>query len=313
MQPCDHKSLARGTHRFSIPCVGLPMLNRPFLGQVVLIVATSVLTGAQPEGNFKTVDERYLKAISDAEEKLFANLNKVLAKAKDKPAREKIAYEIEQFKKYKLIPAGVPTKDYVRARDAAITALASQYEPAIKAQRAAKNSDEADTLEKNYGTLVKNARGFGIAIPDPASRPFVIIRNVAENAVLEAIDPKRSGSRLTVAKYARGKPGQIWRLEQGEGGVAFRSTLSNLCLHVPAGTRTEGDRLILYGPESLNAHYSWTADEQLREVVFVSCFNDLVLSVKEITEKGQVGTFIIQEKRSEEKPARQYWKIELAK
>ncbi|QEL20536.1 RICIN domain-containing protein [Limnoglobus roseus] len=289
------------------------MFNRLMLGHVVVLVATTGLIAAPPDAVLKSTVERFEKSIADAEGKLRANLDKALTRAKDRAAREEIAYQIEQFDKVREVPAGIPTKEYVQSRDTAISALASQFETRIKSLRSAKKTAAADDLEGEYAALVKKARDFGIAMPDPAPTPLVVIRNKASGGVLEAVDPKRGGSKVLVANYVQGRVNQVWRLERGAGGVAFRSAGGNLYLHVPASSQTEGEQLVLWGPEKVNEHFSWKGQERLREVSLVSCFNGLALSSKVITEKGQTATYLTQEKLPEKPTVDQVWKIEVQK
>jgi len=286
--------------------------HRHLIGQLVVLMAASALTAAPPD-DLKRAGEGFEKAVTDAEGKLRASLTAAGEKAKDKAAKVKVAYQVEQFDKFRELPTCVPTKEYTRARDAAIKELASRYEPAVKSLRA-KDPDGADELEGEYAALVKKARGFGLAVPDPSTNPVVVIRCKAGDGVLEAVDPKAAGSKVVVSKFARGRASQLWRVERGDGGFALRSAAGSGYLHVPAGSQTEGERLVLWDMETANANFSWKAEERLREVVLVSCFNELALTKKEITEKGQVGTYLVQDKKGKKKaPPEQVWTIEVQK
>ena len=284
------------------------------VGILALWATSAVVPAAPPEKELPKAVERFEKAISDAERNLRGSIDKVIAKTKDKATIAKIAYEYGRFDKSREVPSIVPTKDYIRARDSAIAALGSQFEPAIKARRAAKETVAADKLELEYAKLVKGARGFGLAVPNPANLPFVVIRN-KDGEVLEPIDPKKGGSLIAVTKHVPGRQSQAWRLERGEDGFAFRNAAGGLYLHVPASSQTEGERMILWtsGDNPPNKHFCWKADEHLREVLLDSCFNELTLTVKEINEKGVVRNLLVQEKKIENNSFSQVWKLEIQK
>ena len=282
----------------------------------VAMIAMSVGTAQETKSKVdmtKAID-RYHNAILDAERALRGNLEKASAKSKDKAVLAKIAYESDRFEKHREVPTCVVTKEYVRSRNAAIAALATQYEPVIQAQRTAKKLDAADEYEKDYSILVKKARGFGLAIPDPATSPLVVIRSRDGDLVLEPLEPSKFGSRVTLSKYVRGRPSQVWRVERGEEGFAFRNSVEGLYLHVPASSGAEGEKLVLWRPEGQpSIHFSWKADERLREVVLVSSLNELLLTSKEINEKGVIKTLLTQEKKLKEITAAQVWKLEVQK
>lgn len=296
-------------------------MRRQILGIAVLAAAAAVAGSAPPEKDFKVIAEKFEKAVKDAEVGLKANLEKAAAKAKDKDkvAAAKIAYEAERFDKYRELPSSLSnkeSKDYLRARDAAVAALTFHYDTQIKALRAAKKTATADEFEHDFGRLLKAARGFGLAVPDPGPRPFVVIRAKDGDAVLEPLDPRKSGTKIALTKYVRGKQSQLWTMERGEDGLAFRAVLGNgLYLHVPGSSTTEGEQLMLYvpGDRPPNVHYCWKADEQAREVILASSFNGLAMATKEVTEKGVLRTLLVQEKKPNVVPSAQVWKIEVPK
>ena len=280
----------------------------------MLLVPNSTAQTTKPKADMSKAIERYQNAILDAERTLRSNLEKASAKSKDKASSAKIAYESDRFEKCREVPNCIQTKEYSRARNAAIAALAAQFEPVIQAQRTAKNPDDADELEKEYAKLVKQGRGFGLAIPDPATSPLVVIRSRQGDLVLEPVDPTKFGSKVTLSKYVRGRPSQVWRVERGEDGFAFRNSVEGLYLHIPASSGAEGEKMVLWRPEGQpNIHFSWKADERLSEVVLVSSLNDLLLTSKEINEKGVINTFLTQEKKLKQIPAAQVWKLEVQK
>ena len=290
---------------------------RLYLSVGFLFGLALILPAAAPPSDpkLKKSVEQFEKSMADADKQLRSSLVKASDKAKDKATFTKIEYEFNRFEKTKELPTVVPVKDYLRMRDAAVTALASKYEPAIKALRAGKNASDADELEQEYAEVLKKGRGFGLALPaDPSLKPLVVIRS-KDGQALEPVDPKRAGSFVILAKYVRGKPNQAWYLDRGESGVVFRTALGDLCLHVPAGTRNPGDRLVLWGPEVSppNDSFSWKVEERLREAMFASAYNDLVLSTREVNEKGVLNVYLTQETAEKMPPAAHLWKIELVK
>ena len=71
--------------------------------------------------------------------------------------------------------------------------------------------------------------------------------------------------------------------------------------------------MVLWRPEYRppNKHFSWKANERVHEVVLVSCFNELVLTANEVTERGVIQTLLTQEKQQESSPTTQVWTIEV--
>lgn len=285
-----------------------------------LVLGTGIATADATEKELEQATARCEKAIAKAEADFRETLAKAASKSKDRAAQVKLTYQLERFEKLKDVQTIAQAREYWRAREAALADLARVYEPAIRARRSGKLHessdlfDSANLLERKQSELVKAARGFGLAVPDPEKEPIVVVRNVESGCVLEPTDPKGWSSRIEVNKYVRGKASQLWKLERGEEGISLK-TAGGMHLHVPAGSTADGEKLVLWRCDErpTSKSFCWNVDESLREIVLLSALNGFALSSAEVAERGILKTYATQTKKAEKRIPSQVWKIEVVK
>jgi len=209
------------------------------IAALLLLAACWLVTpaGAQPDRQMAALakaKEKFETEISKADDALIGSLDKALTKAKssgNKALAEKVAYERDLFVNQRIIPTTVPTAAYVKQRSQATAVLLSVYRPAIAALSKAKKDDEAVALESALSDLLKAARGYGLALPDLASRPPVIIESKATGLVLESRKDGR-GELMLREKVGRRNALQCWFLDRDEKGYVITNAQTKESLYV---------------------------------------------------------------------------------
>ncbi|QJW94500.1 RICIN domain-containing protein [Frigoriglobus tundricola] len=255
--------------------------------------------------------------IEKAEKALAESLDRAEKKARDagkKADVDKLLYERDLFNAQRIPPTVIASAAYLKQRAQAVAALEAVYLPAIKELSKAKKGDEAEALETALSDLLKTARGYGLAVPELALHPQLLIENKASGQVLEAAKDGQ-GELYLAAKVGKKKPGQCWYLERDETGYTVKNVQSGRCLQVgngfSAGTakfdpkRDAADRVL------------FEVTEVRREVLIVSQvksgLNGYVLTVVEKKQKG-VTTYELQMDRKDAPPApNQLWTLTEAK
>jgi hypothetical protein len=210
-------------------------MNRlPALSLLLAMAWLAAPAAAQPDRAeaLAKAKAKFEQDVSKAEDALIAGMDKALAKASNKTAAEKLTYERELFVNQRIVPTLVPAGAYVKQRSQATAALEAAYLPAIRDLRKATKDEEAAALESALGDLLKAARGYGLALPDLARRPPLVIENKATGLVLEP-DSKNAGHLALVPKQGKRRPAQCWYIDRDPKGYVFvnASTGRAICLY----------------------------------------------------------------------------------
>ncbi len=286
------------------------LLAAVFLGQSV---------GADPDRTeaLARAKTKFEHDIEKAENALVESMDRAEKKARDagkKADADKLVYERDQFNAQRILPTVIAPTAYLKQRAQAVAALETAYLPAIKELTKAKKGDEAEALETALSDLLKAARGYGLAVPELAQHPQVLIENKASGQVLEAEKDGR-GELYLAAKVGKKKPNQCWYLEREEKGYTVKNVQTGRSLHVGNGfsvgtfkvdpKKDTPDRVL------------FELNEVRREVLIASLIksglNGYVVTVVEKKQKG-VATFELQMDPKEAPPApNQLWALTEAK
>ena len=205
-------------------------MHRALAPLFLLVACFAGAVGAEPDRTeaLAKAKTKFEQDVSKAEDVLIASMEKAQTKAQaagNKAAAEKLTYDRELFVSQRILPTTVPTAAYLKVRSQAVTALGAVYQPVIKELTKAKKTEEAEALENALSALLKSARGYGLAVPDLAARPLLVIENKAlVGQVIETVNAEFGyGEAVLAAKAGKRKPLQCWRLEREEKGYTIQS------------------------------------------------------------------------------------------